>query len=136
MCVGIYVHRFISLMCVHMHLCLSIHTYVLSLCVYNVCICTSCYTICLPKIHIANVHITIRSCFLFSLQTIALTVVCSIVWFQISYEERTIQDRYGLLFFTVIYWSFQGCILAVSACECAVLWVYTQLSLFDMKLET
>jgi energy-coupling factor transporter ATP-binding protein EcfA2 len=48
------------------------------------------------------------------LQTILLSIVCCVVWFQIPYLESTVQDRYGLFFFTTIYWSFQGCFLAVT----------------------
>uniref|UniRef100_A0A7S2TIU1 ABC transporter domain-containing protein n=1 Tax=Lotharella oceanica TaxID=641309 RepID=A0A7S2TIU1_9EUKA len=40
------------------------------------------------------------------IQVACLTVVVSLVWFQMDAKEDSIQDRFGLVFFTVIFWTF------------------------------
>lgn len=39
-------------------------------------------------------------------QHILLAFVIALIWFQRPYEEQSIEDRYSLLFFCVVYWNF------------------------------
>ncbi|XP_044169306.1 ABC transporter G family member 14-like [Acropora millepora] len=40
------------------------------------------------------------------IQSIMLAVVTALIWFQTPYVEESIADRYALLFFTIVYWTF------------------------------
>ena len=50
-------------------------------------------------------------------QTVALTFAVCIVWFQMRTTEETIRDHLGFLFFTVLYWSFDGMARVINVCE-------------------
>ncbi|PKC59843.1 hypothetical protein RhiirA1_31738 [Rhizophagus irregularis] len=48
-------------------------------------------------------------------QTIALAIICLIVWLQIPFAETNIADRVGSIFFCGVFWSFHPMIGAVSS---------------------
>ncbi|RGB41806.1 P-loop containing nucleoside triphosphate hydrolase protein [Rhizophagus diaphanus] len=48
-------------------------------------------------------------------QTIALAIICLIVWLQIPFAETNIVDRVGSIFFCGVFWSFHPMIGAVSS---------------------
>ena len=37
---------------------------------------------------------------------------------QIPETEEALNDRFGILFFTIIFWSFNSMFIALTACEC------------------
>lgn len=39
-------------------------------------------------------------------QNLLLALVSGLIWFQLPYKEKSIEDRYSLLFFVVVYWMF------------------------------
>eukprot|EP01134_Creolimax_fragrantissima_P008613 CFRG8613T1 len=48
------------------------------------------------------------------IQSILLAFVVGFLWFQMENDESTIADRYGLLFFIVVFWCFNPMILAIN----------------------
>ncbi|PKY38733.1 P-loop containing nucleoside triphosphate hydrolase protein [Rhizophagus irregularis] len=48
-------------------------------------------------------------------QTIALAIICLVVWLQIPFAETNIADRVGSIFFCGVFWSFHPMIGAVSS---------------------
>ncbi|POG78577.1 P-loop containing nucleoside triphosphate hydrolase protein [Rhizophagus irregularis DAOM 181602=DAOM 197198] len=48
-------------------------------------------------------------------QTIALTIVCLLVWLQIPFSEVNINDRVGNIFFCGVFWAFNAMIGSVSS---------------------
>ncbi|CAG8642198.1 4005_t:CDS:10, partial [Acaulospora morrowiae] len=49
------------------------------------------------------------------LQTLSLVLFGCIIWFQLPYKESSIQDRYGSIFFTSVYWSFYPMMFTISS---------------------
>ncbi|PFX21357.1 ABC transporter G family member 22 [Stylophora pistillata] len=39
-------------------------------------------------------------------QNLLLALISGLIWFQLPYKEQSIEDRYSLLFFVVVYWMF------------------------------
>lgn len=39
-------------------------------------------------------------------QSALLAIIAGVIWFQVPYKEESIQDRYSLIFFIVVYWNF------------------------------
>ncbi|GES90974.1 ABC transporter G family member 9-like [Rhizophagus clarus] len=48
-------------------------------------------------------------------QTIALAIICLVIWLQIPFAESNISDRIGSIFFCGVFWSFHPMIGAVSS---------------------
>ncbi|KNC81734.1 hypothetical protein SARC_05957 [Sphaeroforma arctica JP610] len=48
------------------------------------------------------------------IQSLVLAVVIGLLWFQLDNDEATIGDRYGLLFFIVVFWCFSPMILSIN----------------------
>ncbi|PKY56441.1 hypothetical protein RhiirA4_507251, partial [Rhizophagus irregularis] len=48
-------------------------------------------------------------------QTIALTIICLLVWLQIPFSEVNINDRVGNIFFGSVFWAFNAMIGSVSS---------------------
>lgn len=46
---------------------------------------------------------------------ISLSIVASLVWFQIPETEQALNDRFGILFFSIIFWSFNSMFIALTA---------------------
>nr|CAG8510389.1 13218_t:CDS:10 [Entrophospora candida] len=49
------------------------------------------------------------------IQTIALGIVVILVWLRIPFEEQNLSDRYGLISFTSIFWSFHPLVGTISS---------------------
>ncbi|XP_057306202.1 uncharacterized protein LOC130644562 [Hydractinia symbiolongicarpus] len=47
------------------------------------------------------------------IQTFAIAVIAGLIWFNIPYEEKTLKDREGVVFFTVIYLSMTPMFFAI-----------------------
>lgn len=59
-----------------------------------------------------------------------LTVFTSLIWFQISDDESSIEDRLGVLFFSDVYWAFNLVNAALGMCMrvstvCIYVYIYT-----------
>ncbi|CAG8666069.1 1791_t:CDS:2, partial [Paraglomus brasilianum] len=48
-------------------------------------------------------------------ETIILTTISCLIWFRLSMDETSINDRRGLVFFSCIFWSFTPLITAVTS---------------------
>ncbi|CAG8531383.1 9046_t:CDS:2 [Paraglomus occultum] len=52
---------------------------------------------------------------LHGIETIILTTISCLIWFRLSMDETSINDRRGLIFFSCIFWSFTPLITAVTS---------------------